>query len=137
MVAALPVVHRAAVSAYLVLCGPFLGLAGIWIASWLRSGRLMLAPILLCLAIAAAWALWLARFRLELRADSFAYRAPGRARSVAYAQVLDYAATFDESPQRLVLRLADGTVLPINLKVMSRPVGRALLARMPHVAPAS
>lgn len=131
------VVYRAALSAYLVMAGPFVGIAAIWLASWLRSGELVLTPILICVAIVAVIATWLLRFRLALRADDFAYRAPGHDREVRYADVLDYAESFERSPHRVVLRLADGTLLPINLKVLPRGVGPALLARMPHARPAS
>jgi len=130
-------VYRASVSSYLTLAGPFAGIAAIWLASGLRSGEFVVTPIVICTGIALAFARWLSRFRLALGNDGFDYRAPGQARAVRYTDVLDYAATLTESPYRLHLRLTDGSVLPVNIKVLPRKAARELLARMPHAGPAS
>ena len=66
---------RAAISAYLVLCGPWLLLsAGFGLLAIYRGAEELVSPTLLFGFIAAAWAAWLRGFCIHFSSTAFRYR---------------------------------------------------------------
>ena len=126
---------RACASAYAALCGPFVLLALLWVVAAAKSGSLEWDALGVCLGIATAWAVWLARFRLELGDEAFSYQSLlRRRRTVPYAAVAGFEVTArgpaSKTPLGAAIRLTDGSRIPINFKVFPREAGSLLLERI-------
>jgi hypothetical protein len=121
---------RASLSAYAVLCGPWIGLTLLWVAVAVRTGRMQYSPIAICLVSATVFAIWLSAFRLELFPQSFRYRSLfRRTRSVPYSDVLKAQDIALGPVSRLSLRssllLSAGSRVTINWKVLPLEAARA------------
>ncbi len=121
---------RASLSAYAVLCGPWIGLTLLWVAVAVRTGRMQYSAIAICLVSATVFAIWLSAFRLELFPQSFTYRSLfRRTRSVPYSDVLEAQDIALGPVSRLSLRssllLSAGSRVTINWKVLPLEAARA------------
>jgi hypothetical protein len=130
-----PASFRACASAYAILCGPLVALAFLWVIASLRSGSIEWDAVAICLGGAAAWAVWLMRFRLDLGETEFSYSSLFYKRhAVPYAAVLEVQATargpVTGVALRVALRLIDGSNVPVNFKVFPREAGTLLLERI-------
>jgi hypothetical protein len=116
-----PQIFRAASSAYVALCGPWLLIATLWAYVSIHNGRVHYAPIAMCLTAAALFGIWLAAFRLVLAAETFAYRSLFLGtRRVQYSDVSGVSVSqlpMSRLPIRASVRLRTGAAVPINWKV--------------------
>ena len=113
-----------------MLCGPWIGLALLWVAVAVRAGRMEYSAIAICLVSAATFAIWLSAFRLELFPQSFTYHSLfGGTRSVPYSDVLEaqdvVVGPVSRLPLRGLLLLSTGSRVTINWKVFPREAVRA------------
>lgn len=132
-----PETFRAAPSAYLALCGPWLVIGALWAYVSLQTGRVQYGPIAICLALAALFAMWLGSFRLVLAAESFAYRSlfqgEHEARYADVTGILVSQERVSRLPVRGRIELGAGRALEINWKVFSAEAVRAFHERLPVV----
>lgn len=120
---------RASVNAYLVLSGPFAVLAV------LSARAAMWDAFTICVAVALAFAVWLAWFRLLVGRESFTYRSPfHRPRTVPYNSVTGVNITARGPASRaalgVALQVSDGSRVLVNFKVLPRQAGALLMERI-------
>jgi len=110
-------------------------LAALWAYASLKTGRLQLAAILICLLPALLFAFWLHGFALELHTDSFLYRSRfGKVHAALYRDIAEMSvsevAPVTGNPLRGRLRLSSGATFTINWKVLPRAALGALSQRI-------
>ena len=120
---------RACASAYLVLCGPFVAIAVLFAISETWDG------FSVCIAVAVAWAVWLAWFQLRVGGEAFTYRSPfRRSRTVPYSLVqgVEITARGPASGAALgvAVQISDGSRVRVNYKVFPREAGVLLMKKI-------